>query len=383
MKTRYETKTSLENLLKDSNSKNDDLDDTEIVVVSDTVRQRRARTPSSNSNSPTKEVMNGSATATNNTNTTTKSQVGSREDFVAGQTSQQVLPDLLPPQTFRLAETSALFSQISKNPHKMEMDHSKTEEDSDIPPPKPSKRKSTESSSAQMVEIKAKNIPSDKMSVNISGSSLQPQQGEIVDTVNILESVEPFLPEYVETVQIVDLSEDSDTSMRVNKDSANEAKRSKSKRSLCDSPNTLSKENDLDKDLEVELRPSLPHTSTPILRVEKQRISFDEKRKRVEKERDILRDSEEEGDVQTSGIFKQPKAKRWRQLQMAMEELDNSMAEQEARDSFYNPDKDLSFEVEPLVFSDDEDIPRFSMEMTQPLDSDSDTVKNFIFFKTI
>ncbi|KAM7360342.1 dystrophin isoform 3-T3 [Cochliomyia hominivorax] len=324
MKMRFNTKTSLENLLKDTNLKSEELDDTEIVVVSDTVRQRRARTPSSNSNSPTKEVVNNS----------------------------------------NLAPANTVKPQISKNPQKMEME-------SDVPPPKPSKRKSAETS-AQMVEIKVKNINSDKMSVHMSGN-LEPQQGEIVDTVNILESVEPFVPEYVETVQIVDLSEDSDSSMRLDKETGKEVKRSKSKRSLCESPKTVKEENDLDKDFEVELRPTLAQTSTPILRVEKQRISFDEKRKRVEKERDILRDSEEEGEAQTSGIFKQPKAKRWRQLQMAMEELDNSMAEREARDSFYNPDKDLSFEVEPLVFSDDEDIPRFSMEMTQPLDSDSDT----------
>lgn len=223
-----------------------------------------------------------------------------------------------------------------------------------------------------MVEIKVKNIHSDKMSVHMSGD-LEPQQGEIVDTVNILESVEPFVPEYVETVQILDLSEDSDSSLRVDAQ-GKQVKRSKSKRSLCDSPQTVPEENAWEKDLEVELRPSIHQTSTPILRVEKQRISFDEKRKRVEKERDILRDSEEEGDAPPTASFKQPKAKRWRQLQMAMEELDNSMAEHAARDSFYNPDKDLSFEVEPLVFSDDEDIPRFSMEMTQPLDSDSDTV---------
>ncbi|XP_065355048.1 dystrophin, isoforms A/C/F/G/H isoform X4 [Calliphora vicina] len=360
LKIRFETSSSLENLLQESsraNTKPED-EDTEIVIVSDTVRQRRARTPSSNSNSPTKEVndsANSSATAGPQ-----KPQVGS-EVFVGGQTSQQVLPDLLPPQTFRLAETSALFSQISKNPHELE---------TDIPPPKPSKRKSAEAP-AQMVEIKVKNIHSDKMSVHMSGD-LEPQQGEIVDTVNILESVEPFEPEYVETVQILDLSEDSDSSLRVDAQ-GKEVKRSKSKRSLCDSPKTVPEENAWDKDLEVELRPSIHQTSTPILRVEKQRISFDEKRKRVEKERDILRDSEEEGDTPPAASFKPPKAKRWRQLQMAMEELDNSMAEHEARDSFYNPDKDLSFEVEPLVFSDDEDIPRFSMEMTQPLDSDSDT----------
>ncbi|XP_059218782.1 dystrophin, isoforms A/C/F/G/H isoform X3 [Stomoxys calcitrans] len=370
LKTRYEVNTSLENLVQGEYVKPTDAspatsDDTEIVIVSDTVRQRRARTPSSTS--PTKEVNDSttSGTSAGGLQQQQNTQVGSAKDLIdqhqqqlpGQQQQQQVLPDLLPPQTFRLAESSALFSQISMNPN------------ADVPPPKPSKRKSGESQ-AQMVEIKVKNIGSDKMSVQLAG--LEPQQGEIVDTVNILESVEPFVPEYVETVQIVDLSEDSDSSMRIDAE-GKEVKRSKSKRSLCDSPRPVPEEIEFDKDVEVELRLDANQTSTPILRVEKQRISFEEKRKRIETERDILRDSEEEGEAKTSGVIKQPKAKRWRQLQMAMEELDNSIAEQEARNSFYNPDKDLSFEVEPLVFSDDEDIPRFSMEMTQPLDSDSDT----------
>lgn len=346
-------------------------EETEIVVVSDTVRQRRARTPSSNS--PTKDVNSVSTPGRNSASNEEggspppKPQVGSEAAFVVGQQQQQhVLPDLLPPQTFRLAETSALFSQISNQPQHMQPN------DDDIPPPKPSKRKINEAP-AQMVEIKVKNINGDKMSVQLSG--LEPQKGEIVDTVNILESVEPFVPEYVETVQIVDLSEDSDSSIRPDAENK-DMKRSKSKGSLGEvslQPPPLNEENDL----EVELRPTLTQTSTPILRVEKQRISFDEKRKRVEKERDILRDSEEEGDNPSSQLFKQPKAKRWRQLQMAMEELDNSMADYDERNSFYNADTELSFEVEPLVFSDDEDIPRFSMEMTQPLDSDSDTVCHY------
>ncbi|XP_075145725.1 dystrophin isoform X3 [Haematobia irritans] len=372
LKTRFKiTTSSLENLMDKEGEKSEATtqeDDTEIVIVSDTVRQRRARTPSSTS--PTKEV-NDSSSPTNQQaeRPENNTQVGSTNDgmvvvvgqhphpqSVAQHQQQHVLPDLLPPQTFRLAESSALFSQISMNP------------DADVPPAKPSKRKSSGDSQAQMVEIKVKNIGNDKMSVQLS--ELEPQQGEIVDTVNILESVEPFVPEYVETVQIVDLSEDSDSSMRIDTTEGKEVKRSKSKRSLCDSPRPVPEEAE---DIDVELRLGANQTSTPLLRVEKQRISFEEKRKRIETERDILRDSEEEGEAKTSGVIKQPKAKRWRQLQMAMEELDNSMAEQEARNSFYNPDKELSFDVEPLVFSDDEDIPRFSMEMTQPLDSDSDT----------
>ncbi|KAH8315064.1 hypothetical protein KR059_005103, partial [Drosophila kikkawai] len=321
-------------------------DDTEIVVVSDTVRQRRARTPQSGE-SP-------SSTNTSASQSPTKA-------VEAATSGDQVLPDVLPPQTFRLAESSTLFSQISLNPDKV----SKT------PPPKPAKTKrKAPTSPAQVVEIKVKNIQNDKMSVQ--NIALEPQQGEIVDTVNILESVEPFVPEYVETVQIVDLSEDSDSSARVDSD-GKEVRRSKSKHSLNDSPLPRVSDNDEEEE-EGLLRPEAGNTSTPFLRVEKHRISFDEKRKRIANERDILRDSEEE-EPKTPDTPRTPqvsvsKPKRWRQLQP---ELDALEPESPGRDSFYSPDKESGFDVEPLVFSDDEDIPRFSLEMTPTIDSDSDT----------
>ncbi|XP_020813953.1 dystrophin, isoforms A/C/F/G/H isoform X2 [Drosophila serrata] len=320
-------------------------DDTEIVIVSDTVRQRRARTPQSGespssantsaSESPTKSVESAAVTS-----------------------GDQVLPDVLPPQTFRLAESSTLFSQISLNPDKV----------SRTPPPKPAKTKrKAPTSPAQVVEIKVKNIQNDKMSVQ--NIALEPQQGEIVDTVNILESVEPFVPEYVETVQIVDLSEDSDSSVRVDSE-GKEVRRSKSKHSLNDSPLPRVSDNDEEEE-ESLLRPEAGNTSTPFLRVEKHRISFDEKRKRIANERDILRDSEEEEPKSPrTPQVSVSKPKRWRQLQP---ELDALEPESPGRDSFYSPDKESGFDVEPLVFSDDEDIPRFSMEMTPTIDSDSDT----------
>ncbi|XP_037944329.1 dystrophin, isoforms A/C/F/G/H-like [Teleopsis dalmanni] len=320
-------------------------EDTEIVIVSDTVRQRRARTPSAND--------------ANTTQTSIESNSPTRVMKEEQTIEQQVLPDLLPPQTFRLAESSSLFSQISLNPQSLTEQNEVRNNSHKLP-----KSKSGENH-AQMVEIKAKNIQNDKMSVQ--NIELEPHIGEIVDTVNILESVEPFVPEYVETVQIIDLSEDSDSSMRIDAD-GKEVRRSKSKRSLCESPKVMFSE-------EVELRPEANNTSTPILRVEKQRISFEEKRKRMENERDILRDSEEECDDDSKETeLKQPKAKRWRQLKMTVEIPTESLSGLELeRNSFYNADKETSFDVEPLVFSDDEEIPRFSMEMTPTFDSDSDT----------
>lgn len=355
LKTRFNEATTLATRSSNSPHKSPigDNDDTEIVVVSDTVRQRRARTPqsgesanSSHSESPTKPAETSVVTA-----------------------GEPVMPDVLPPQTFRLAESSTLFSQISLNPAKV----------SKAPPPKPAKTKrKAPSTPTQVVEIKVKNIQNDKMSVQ--NIALEPLQGEIVDTVNILESVEPFVPEYVETVQIVDLSEDSDSSLRVDSE-GKEVRRSKSKHSLNDSP--LAKVSDEDEDEEQEedlLRPGANNTSTPFLRVEKHRISFDEKRKRIANERDILRDSEED-DPKTPDTPQKTqvsKPKRWRQLQPELEALD---PESPGRDSFYSPDKESGFDVEPLVFSDDEDIPRFSMEMTPTIDSDSDTVIWLNIFK--
>jgi len=210
--------------------------------------------------------------------------------------------------------------------------------------------------------------------MSVQNIDFEPQQGEIVDTVNILESVEPFVPEYVETVQIVDLSEDSDSSVRVDSQ-GKEVRRSKSKHSLNDSPLPKVSDNDEDSADQEEdlLRPSAGNTSTPFLRVEKHRISFDEKRKRVANERDILRDSEEEEPKtpDTPRATQVSKPKRWRQLQPEMEALE---PDSPGRDSFYSPDKESGFDAEPLVFSDDEDIPRFSLEMTPTIDSDSDTV---------
>lgn len=200
-----------------------------------------------------------------------------------------MLPDLLP-QTFRLTETSNLFSQVA------------AEADGNDEDKRPS-----------VVEVKERDLSqSPLMSVAL------PRVAEIVDTV---ETVGNFVPEYVETVQVLDMSEDSDSSMRVDEDY-------------------------------VELRGD----DTPVLKVEKQRISFEEKRKRIDKERDILRDSEEDLDLKNTP----KKPKRLRQL----------FLEEDQRLITNEPD-------ETLVFSEDEDIPRFSLENSLAFESDSDTVVDF------
>ncbi|XP_069963262.1 dystrophin, isoforms A/C/F/G/H isoform X4 [Bactrocera oleae] len=348
----------------------------EIVVLSNTVRQRRARTPGVNDSqnagdSPTK--LERSQPLQTTIELPPAKDVSTEQAMVT-----QVLPDVLPPQTFRLAESSTLFSHIST---------ATPIETSDNAPAKPPKRKSRKGEQhPKVVEIRERNLPHDKMSVQ--NIEFEPQVGEIVHTVNILESVEPFVPEYVETVQIVDLSEDSDSSMRVDAD-GKEIQRSKSKRSLCESPKPQAPLSPLLDD--VELRGAVPlNTSTPFLRVEKQRISFDEKRKRIEKERDILRDSEEDEDerpakdLEPSNNSPPKQPKRWRQLTLALDEeqspkkakpqdVTEGALDSPVRNSFYSADKEAGYDLEPLVFSDDEDIPRFSLEMTPTFDSDSDT----------
>lgn len=233
--------------------------DTEIVVVSDTVRQRRARTPQANDS-------NGES---------------------------NVLPDLLP-QTFRLTESSNLFSQVAG-------DTNEIDDNDDIIRP-------------SVVEVKERDLSQlPIMSVALLNVA------EIVDTV---ETVGSFIPEFVETVQVLDMSEDSDSSMRVDEDYV-----------------------------------ALRGDDNSLLKVEKQRISFEEKRKRIDKERDILRDSEEDLDMKSTP----KKPKRLRQLFLDEEQRHNTS------------DTD-----ETLVFSEDEDIPRFSLENSLAFESDSDTVVDFI-----
>ncbi|XP_067614346.1 dystrophin, isoforms A/C/F/G/H isoform X3 [Eurosta solidaginis] len=392
LKSRFNENSELAKLLPikttaTSKSNADQNSDTEveIVIVSDTVRQRRARTPGANDSQNSMDTSVKTETPSKVTTDFLTPNDSPNEQPIIG---TQVLPDVLPPQTFRLAESSTLFSHIST---------ATPIETSDNVPAKPPKRKNRKNEQhAKMVEIREHNISNDKMSVK--NIEFEPRVGEIIHTVNILESVEPFVPEYVETVQIVDLSEDSDSSLRVDADSK-DLQRSKSKRSLCDSPKSQTPLSPLPDD--VELHDAQPlNSSTPFLRVEKQRISFDEKRKRIATERDILRDSEEDDDeeeqaktaVNTAAHSAPKQTKRWRQLTLNLDEEHTpkkakpkdgmqqqkplkrqSLLDSSVRDSFYGADKETSYDLEPLVFSDDEDIPRFSLEMTPTFDSDSDT----------
>ncbi|XP_055693426.1 dystrophin, isoforms A/C/F/G/H isoform X2 [Lutzomyia longipalpis] len=297
-------------------------DETEIVVVSDTVRQRRARTPSSNVDST--ELKEFPLTGDGNSNGD------------GGQST--VMPDLLP-KTFHLAETSSLFSHISQKGNDSRL---LTEEEDER-----GKRGHDDFSVVEIREtnttpkMKVKNV---HLSLTEEGDAPKLKVGQIV-----LESVDAFEPEFVETVNIVDASEDtSDTDTCSTPQLSN---RSRGNLSCLD---------ELERELEnyntssdVEFR----DIDREVIRIEKQRISFEERRENLEdKERDILRDSE-------VGFVKKPPRKIRPNLR--------DILTQPERDSFYASDKE-NFD-EPLVFSEDEDIPRFSKEMAPANDSDSDT----------
>lgn len=234
----------------------------EIVVVSDTVRQRRSRTPISPSS------FEGLANGDMN--------------------GPSVMPDLLP---------------------KVQSDN----------------RVSDES---------RKKIQSRDENENIKLS-----QENVTDTIDVYESVKRFAPEQVETVHIVDVSSDSDASTP------------NFSRKLVKSLGSI---DELKSELEQELD-SVFDFDTPTtnqqnsLIVKKQKISFTPHETLQDDDRDLL--AEKVSSVKNLKIRRTLK-------EIWMEERVNS---------FYSPENDND---EPVVFSEDEEIPRYSVEM----DSDSDDV---------
>lgn len=263
--------------------KNDD--DMEIVIVSDTVRQRRSRTPIS-------AISND----------------GNRES--------NVMPDLLP-NTLQLSQVSS-FSDLSAG----EM-----------------QSREVDAGGCSVVEIKERNLSSKIVIRSISFDDAK------VDTINIFESCSRFEPEQVETVHIIDVS-DTDTASstpQLNRKSL------KSLNSTCGSADEL--ETELKRELETVSNFETVDQTAADLSIKKLPISFNEHKVMKGKNRDVLFESE----------ISDEKAIRAIKLRPTLKEL-----WMEERNSFYdNDDND-----EPLEFSDDEEIPRYSMEM----DSDSDVV---------
>jgi hypothetical protein len=179
-----------------------------------------------------------------------------------------------------------------------------------------------------MVEVKERET-SAKMSVFESPK---------VDTINIFESCSRFEPEQVETVHIIDASSDTDTAA-----STPQLERKQKSGSMDELKTELKRELEEISNFE---------TQTEDFTVKKQRILFDEHKNLKGKDRDVLLDSEVE-----------EKAIKKIKLRPSLKEL-----WMEERNSFYDESKNN--DEEPLEFSDDEEIPRYSIEM----DSDSDVV---------
>lgn len=284
-------------------------DDTEIVIVSDTVRQRRARTPIK-------------------TSTCVESRV-----------TDSALPDLLP-KTFHLAESSSLFSRVSGDETQVREMLANGSQNGI--------RKNVQHK-ISVVEIKEghlellQNVEVDP-NENVEDSE---SVAKIVDTINIFESCNNFEPEFVETIHIIDASSDTSTT------STPQLLRRSGNYKSADELKT-----ELQRELEnVAIFTNLDEHKDHKISVKKQRISFDGKAS-MEKERDLMKDSEEEKDSKINLLKLRPTLKElW-------------MAE---RNSFYSADNDN--DDEPLEFSEDEEIPRYSIEMAT--DSDSDVVEFF------
>lgn len=240
-------------------------DDTEIVIVSDTVRQRRSRTPITPTDS-------------------------NRESNLV------MMPDLLPKKN----EDESVPISIVSNQSKIQY-------------------RDKSGQKQQLVEVKERDLVPNNV-------------GKVVNTVSILESCSKLEPQHVEMVNIIDATSDSDTAT---------------------STPTLSRKspphnNSID-ELTTELRRELDTLTNAFDTPAKaKKISL----QKLENDRDILRDSENLDKISMMKL--RPSLK-----DLLMEE----------RGSFYSADKE-NFEDEPLVFSDDEEIPRYSIEM----DSDSDLV---------
>lgn len=153
-------------------------DDDEIVIHSDTVRQRRSRTPSSNGDTNTTPGA-----------TVPPHLVPSGTAISNGSTLPDVLPD-----TFRLAETSALFSHVSDPVFRVPQ--------AALPTANP-----TQQSHPHRVEIRESALSTTE---HVSMMPTGPYLSANVNSISILESVDTFEPEFVEMVHIVDASEDDE-----------------------------------------------------------------------------------------------------------------------------------------------------------------------------
>lgn len=162
------------------------IDDMEIVVVSDTVRQRRSRTPLS-IGGPIYQPYGE-----------------------CNENSENVMPDVLP-KTFHLVESSPLFSQINNS-----LDLSIIQSSDEI----------VRQQKVSIVEIRESNLLTPKKPVNrYDPNSMEISENvcQVLNSCSILESVNYLEPCNVETVHIIDAtSEPSDSETHCSTPNLNE-----------------------------------------------------------------------------------------------------------------------------------------------------------------
>lgn len=297
------------------------------------------------------------------------------------------MPDLLP-KTFHLAESSSLFSQINDDSNgdgtsnnigraTFVTQPNSTKQMLDAPNDEADREQAV-----SMVEIRATNLTIPKKAINAynDGSSTaplissninehnddgirihteasmhRPKVGDIVNTINLYESADYFEPECVETVHIIDAtSETSDT------DTAGST------------PNIdAADDSDGDEYETGELPPMTDHMT-----VERARISYQERKRALSKDRDMLRDSEQLA-TSTAAAASSPSLSSPPPLRKKFTPTLKEILSLTERDSFYdfaennyhysNNDNAMRYDDEPLVFSDDDDQTMSLMDHRLPI----------------
>lgn len=249
----------------------------EIVVVSDTVRQRRSRTPLSS--------------------TPTGQQSTPMEP---NERPMNIMPDLLP-KTFHLIESNSLFSQIN-SPNGLTLSPSSPEIDRE--------------QLVSVVEIRESNLsmPIKAIATHSPPSEMQisGNVGQVLNSCSILESVNYLEPSNVETVHIIDAT--SDTETRSSTPNLDEGSQSQC---VSDENGSSTSEN------EYEIC-----EPTPTIPISKSLISFDERQKTLQKDKYILEDVDEIDN--SNRIPTKPMRKKLAPKDMLLE-----------RDSFYDADKEI------------------------------------------
>lgn len=271
----------------------------EIVVVSDTVRQRRSRTPSSSA-----QVLHH--------------ENGNKNDL---KINSKVMPDVLP-KTFHLAETSALFMQVNNNPENL-LAQTKNIENCQ--------------SKFSIVAVRETNLSLPKsVYVDTNDSGGTKNQNSIWNTCSILESVSYLEPSRVETVHIIDATSEPSSS--------SDTETSCSTPNLDDRPKNkailfLSDDEDSD---EYDYRTGEPAPKNTA----NKRTTHTENKELSEKERYLLKGSE-----QPHNLTEAPPKPHRKKLTPTLGDILSAASD---RDSFNSADNEVY--DEPFTFSDDEDF---------------------------